>query len=139
MAKKLKIGIVLDTSLDPNDGVQQYVLAIGGWLTKQGHDVHYLVGQTEQRQLPNLHSLAKNIKVQFNGNRTTIPLPTSRKKLRAFLQQHKFDILHVQVPHSPFMAQRLISAASKDTAVIGTFHILPFGKIPRLANHVLGI
>jgi phosphatidyl-myo-inositol alpha-mannosyltransferase len=139
MAKKLKIGIVLDTSLDPNDGVQQYVLAIGGWLTKQGHEVHYLVGQTEQRQLPNLHSLAKNIKVQFNGNRTTIPLPTSRKKLRTFLQQHNFDILHVQVPHSPFMAQRLIVAAGNNTAVIGTFHILPYGKIPRLANHALGI
>ena len=35
----LKIGIVLDTSLDPPDGVQQYVLAVGEWLRSQGHDV----------------------------------------------------------------------------------------------------
>lgn len=139
MAKKLKVGLVLDTSLDPSDGVQQYVMAIGDWLTKQGNDVHYLVGQTEKRNLSNLHSLAKNVSVRFNGNRTTIPLPTSRRKLKNFLQKHKFDVLHVQVPHSPFMAQRLILASDKRTAIIGTFHILPYGRIPRIANHALGI
>ncbi len=139
MAKKLKIGLVLDTSLDPSDGVQQYVLAIGGWLSSRGHDVHYLVGQTKNRKLPNLHSLTRNISVKFNGNRTTIPLPTSSKKLKNFIKENKFDVLHVQVPHSPFMAQKLIIAADKHTAVIGTFHILPYGKIPAAANHLLGI
>ncbi len=139
MLSKLKIGLVLDTSLDPSDGVQQYVLAIGGWLSSRGHQVHYLVGQTDKRQLPNLHSLAKNISVKFNGNRTTIPLPTSRSKLRKFLELEEFDVLHVQVPHSPFMAQRLILAADDKTAVVGTFHILPYGQVPRLANHALGI
>jgi phosphatidylinositol alpha-mannosyltransferase len=138
-AKPLKIGLVLDTSLDPNDGVQQYVLGIGSWLSTRGHEVHYLVGQTDKRQLPNLHSLAKNITVQFNGNRTTIPLPTSRKKLKNFLAENKFDVLHVQVPHSPFMAQRLIMAANPDTAVVGTFHILPYGWLPRIANYGLGV
>lgn len=139
MAKFLKIGIVLDTSLDPNDGVQQYVLAIGKWLTQQGHEVHYLVGETNERKLPNLHSLSKNIAVQFNGNRTTIPLPTNRSKLNKFLQLHNFDVLHIQVPHSPFMAQRLILASGKNTAIIGTFHILPYGWLPKIANYGLGI
>lgn len=139
MAKSLKVGLVLDTSLDPTDGVQQYVITVGEWLVKQGHDVHYLVGETNKRQLPNLHSLAKNVSVQFNGNRTTIPLPTSRKKLKSFLEQHNFDVLHVQVPHSPFMAQRLILAADPKTAIIGTFHILPYGWLPRVANHGLGV
>lgn len=136
---KLKIGLVLDTSLDPSDGVQQYVLALGAWLADQGNEVHYLVGQTDKRKLPNLHSLAKNISVKFNGNRTTIPLPTSRTKLRNFLKDQEFDVLHVQVPHSPFMAQRLILAADQRTAVIGTFHILPYGWVPRIANHGLGV
>jgi phosphatidylinositol alpha-mannosyltransferase len=135
----LKIGLVLDTSLDPTDGVQQYVLRLGEWLSKNGHEVHYLVGETKQRSLPNLHSLAKNISVKFNGNRTTIPLPTSRKRLGAFLNKHNFDVLHVQIPHSPFMAQRLILEASDNTAIIGTFHVAPYGRMASTGNRVLGI
>ena len=43
--KPLKIGFVFDDSLDKPDGVQQYMLSIGSWLTSQGHEVHYLVGK----------------------------------------------------------------------------------------------
>jgi phosphatidylinositol alpha-mannosyltransferase len=136
---KLRVGLVLDTSLDPTDGVQQYVISVGEWLRGQGHDVHYLVGETKNRSLQNVHSLSKNISVRFNGNRTTIPLPTSRRKLRSFLKDYKFDVLHIQIPHSPFMAQRLILACDDNTAVVGTFHVAPFGKLATLGNRGLGI
>jgi phosphatidylinositol alpha-mannosyltransferase len=121
------------------DGVQQYVVAIGEWLRGQGHDVHYLVGQTQKRQLPNIHSLARNIGVRFNGNRTTIPLPPSRRKLRRFVQAEKFDILHIQTPHHPLLAQRLILAAGPETAIVGTFHILPYSRMVVLATKALGL
>lgn len=42
----MRAGLVLDDTLDTQDGVQQYVLTTGSWLRDQGHDVHYLVGQT---------------------------------------------------------------------------------------------
>lgn len=138
-AKPLKIGLVLDTSLDPNDGVQQYVVSIGEWLRSQGNEVQYLVGETRQRNLPGIHSLARNITVRFNGNRTTIPLPTSRRKLQRFLRQEQFDVLHVQTPHSPFMGHKIILEAAPGTAIIGTFHVLPYGIVPRLGNRALGI
>jgi phosphatidylinositol alpha-mannosyltransferase len=135
---KLKTGLVLDTSLDPADGVQQYVIGIGEWLRGQGHDVHYLVGQTKRTDLQNIHSLARNIGVSFNGNRTTIPLPTARRGLSRFLAEQKFDVLHVQTPHSPFMGQKLVLAAGPKTAVIGTFHILPYGRLAAAGNRGLG-
>lgn len=135
---KRKIGFVLDTSLDPNDGVQQYVLSVAEWLSGQGHEVHYLVGQTEQRQLPNIHSLCRNITVTFNGNKTTIPVWASRKKLRAFLNSQQFDVLHLQTPHHPFMAQHIVLEADASTAIIGTFHILPYGNLAKFANKILG-
>lgn len=138
MAKPLKIGLVLDTSLDPPDGVQQYVVGIGEWLRSQGHDVHYLVGQTKHRDLPNIHSLSRNVSVVFNGNRTTIPLPTSRRKLRRLLEAEQFDVLHVQTPHSPFMAQRLILAAGSEVAIVGTFHIAAYSWMGRVGNTLLG-
>ncbi len=136
--QQLKIALVLDTSLDPPDGVQQYVISVGEWLRSNGHDVHYVVGESQRDDLQNVHSLARNIGVRFNGNRTTIPLPTSRKKLAAFLAEQQFDVLHVQTPHSPFFAQKLILAASPATAIVATFHVLPEGNLPVLGNHVLG-
>lgn len=133
----LKIGLVLDDSLDTTDGVQQYVLTLGDWLSRQGHEVHYLVGQTKRQDIPHLHSMSRNIGVRFNGNRMTMPLPASKRKIRQLLAEEKFDVLHVQVPYSPFMAGRIIKAASKRTAVIGTFHILPVSPVVRLANRLL--
>src|SRR5579884_633977 len=136
---KLKVGLVLDTSLDTTEGVPQYVIHIGEWLRRQGHEVHYLVGETKRQDLPNIHSLSRNIAVRFNGSRTTIPLPTSRRKLRHFMQAHNFDVLHVQTPHHPLLAQRLIMAAPANTAVVGTFHILPYNWLSRAGNKLLGL
>lgn len=133
----LKIGFVLDDSLDTPDGVQQYVLTVGKWLSAQGHDVHYLVGQTHRTDIPNIASLSKNVKVRFNKNRMSMPLPVSRKAMEQLLRREDFDILHVQLPYSPFLAGKIIQAAPDATAVVGTFHIAPHSKIVHMANHAL--
>lgn len=138
-ARPRKIGFVFDDSLDKPDGVQQYILSIGRWLTSQGHDVHYLVGNTHRSDLRGVHSLSRNVAVKFNGNGMTIPLPTSRRLLRKFLAEERFDILHVQVPYSPWLAGRLISAAAPSTAIIGTFHIVANSALVNAATRLLGI
>jgi phosphatidylinositol alpha-mannosyltransferase len=136
---KLKIGLVVDDTLDKPDGVQQYVLSIGEWLTGQGHEVHYLAGETSRTDLPNIHSLSRNIHVRFNGNRLSIPMPTSRKRLRTLLETEKFDVLHVQMPHSPWLAHRLVLAAPVQAAIIATFHIVAYSKFVELATKVLAL
>lgn len=136
---KLKIGLVLDDTLDTPDGVQQYVLTVGQWLMAQGHEVHYLVGGTTRADIPHVHSLSRNRVVQFNGNKMSTPLPAGRKRLKALLDAEQFDVLHVQLPYSPFMAGRLISLAPKRTVVFGTFHIAPNSSLVTFANRVLGI
>lgn len=123
----LKIGLVFDDSLDKPDGVQQYILSIGQWLSGQGHDVHFLVGSTARQDLANVHSLSRNINVRFNGNRMSMPLPTSKRNIKTFLELQNFDVLHVQLPYSPYLAHRIIKAAGNDTAIIGTFHIFAEG------------
>lgn len=137
MTRPLKIGLVLDDSLDRPDGVQQYVLTLGKWLSRQGHEVHYLVGQTERSDLSNLHSLSRNVGVKFNQNRMRMPLPTSRRKIKDFLATEKFDVLHIQMPYSPFMAGRVIKLAPSSTAIVGTFHIVPYSKVVAAANQLL--
>ena len=139
----MKIALVLDDSLDRPDGVQQYVLTLGAYLTRQGHDVHYLCSGTTRTDLPNVHSLARNAAVDFNGNALRIPLPTSRRALRAFLSQQGFDAIHVQTPHSPLFAGRVVTEARRlagpKVAIVGTFLILPSGFASRVGTRVLGL
>ncbi len=133
----MTIGFVLDDSLDKPDGVQQAVLTTGEWLRTQGHDVHYLVGHTDRTDIQNIHSLAKTLRVKFNGNTMGTPLPTSSSKLKEFFARNQFDVLHVQMPYSPFFAAKVIKLAPRNTKIIGTFHILPYSKISTLATKQL--
>jgi phosphatidyl-myo-inositol alpha-mannosyltransferase len=136
--RPLKIGLVFDDSLDRPDGVQQYVLGLGSWLASQGHEVHYLAGETKRTDLPHLHSLTRNVQVRFNGNRLSIPRLASKRAIRQLLSEVEFDVLHVMMPYSPMMAARVITCAAPDTVVTGIFHILPQTGLVRLATHALG-
>jgi len=133
----MKIGFVLDDTLDKPDGVQQYVLSLGHWMETVGHEVHYLVGESHRHDLRHLHSLSKNINVRFNQNRMSIPRPANKKVINELLQREKFDVLHVQMPYSPMLGARIINAAPKETKVVATFHILPFSKLEIRASKML--
>lgn len=135
----MKIGFVLDDTLDKPDGVQQYVLTLGTWFSSQGHEVHYLTGQSKRTDVPNVTSLSKNIGVRFNGNRLSIPLPASKEKIASLLRREQFDVLHVQMPHSPLLAARVVRKAAPNTAIVGTFHIAPFSKLETVATRALGL
>ncbi len=136
----MKIGLLLDSTLDSTDGVQQFVLQIGGYMTKQGHEVHYIVGETTRTDMPRLHSMTKNIKVGFNGNVISSPLPVSRRRIASLLDELNVDIIHVQTPYSPFFAAKMLSLAKKrHIPVVSTFHILPLGKVATAGNALLGL
>ena len=137
--KSLSIGFFYDDSLDKPDGVSQYVKTVGAWLSGQGHEVTYLVGETAIAQWAGapVYSLSKNLTVKFNGNRVNTPLLASKKLISSVLNRHDFDIIHVQMPYSPFMAQKVIKLANPRTAVMGTFHIYPAGPLARVGSRVL--
>jgi phosphatidylinositol alpha-mannosyltransferase len=137
--QSLKIGIVFDDSLDSHDGVAQQVKTFGGWLSDQGHEVRYLVGETKITTWAGgrVYSLAKNKRVAFNANRLSIPLPADKGAASEVLATEQFDVLHVQVPYSPFLAQKLITLAAPSVAIIGTFHIMPAGAAARMGSRLL--
>ena len=140
LKRKFKIGIAFDDTLDRPDGVQQYIFRISEYLISLGHEVYFLVGETTRKDLQNVYSLAKNLNVNFNGNKMSIPLPVSNKDMSKLLEDIQLDILHIQAPYSPFMVGRLIrQAAKKQIPVVGTFHILPYSKSVILANKVLSL
>ena len=138
-AEKLAIGFLYDDTLDSNDGVAQQVKRLGEWLGQNGHQVVYLCGESTATQWAGgkVYSLARNIKVKFNGNRLSMPLMSSGKQISAVLAEANPDVLHVQMPYSPVMSQRAINRAYKTTGIVGTFHILPSGFISSFGARLL--
>ncbi|MDE0572331.1 glycosyltransferase family 4 protein [Demequina sp. B12] len=137
----MKIAFVLDDSIDRPDGVQQYVLTLGAFMERAGHEVHYVCSEATRTDVT-VHSLARNVGVTFNGNGLRIPLPTSRKDLRAFLDEQRYDVIHVQIPHSPLFASRVVDEAravqGRTVRIVGTFHILPDGRVSEYGTRLLG-
>lgn len=134
----MKIGLVLDDSLDKPDGVQQYVMTIGSWMISQGHEVRYLAGFTKRTDIVGVYSLSNNLKVQFNHNKLSVPVWAPAGRIKQVLKDEKFDVLHVQLPHNPLMAGKVVRCASPNTAVVGTFHILPYSPMVDYATRLLG-
>jgi phosphatidylinositol alpha-mannosyltransferase len=126
----LSVGLVFDDSLDSSDGVAQYVKTVGAWLSGQGHEVTYIVGQsrTEEWAGGRVVSASRNLRVRWGGNRLSMPVWPDRSKIKRLLEERKFDILHVQVPYSPLMAQYVINRCGGDTAIVGTFHVYPANR-----------
>ncbi|HVS79031.1 MAG TPA: glycosyltransferase family 4 protein [Candidatus Saccharimonadales bacterium] len=137
--KKLSVGFLFDDTLDSNDGVAQYVKTLGAWLNGQGHKVSYMVGETQLKEWAGgrVYSLAKNQTVYFNGNKLSIPLPASRQRITELINSEKFDVLHVMMPHSPQLSQKIIKAAPSEMAVVGTFHIFPSGWLSVAGSRIL--
>ena len=135
----LRVGLVIDDSLDRPDGVQQHVLTLGAWLSGQGHEVHYLSSTTVRTDLANMHSLARNLRLKFNGNRLGIPLPAPARGITALLGSVDFDVLHINMPYSPLLACRVITRARPGTRGVGTFHILPWTRLTRWGTRLLGL
>ncbi|GAA4834141.1 phosphatidyl-myo-inositol alpha-mannosyltransferase [Luteimicrobium xylanilyticum] len=140
-APPLTVGLLIDDSLDRPDGVQQYVLTLGAWLAARGHTVHYLTASSERTDLENLHVVGKTVNVRFNGNRLGTPRPVPRSEARELVERLDLDVLHVQMPYSPFLAGRVIDAATRGdgrTAVVGTFHIYPQSRLVSAGTRLLG-
>jgi len=135
----VKIGLVLDDTLDKPDGVQQAVITLGHWLSQQGHEVHYLVADTERTDIPNVHGLGRFANLRFNGNTVRTPLPANRKRIKELINKEDFDVLHIMLPYSPFLAKQIIRLAGPKTAVVGTFHILPASRLHGLSNQALRV
>ncbi len=134
---KLQIAFVLDDSLDRPDGVQQYVLTLGSWYAEQGHTVHYVCTNTKRDDLRHLHSLSSATPIRFNKNALSFARPIKHSSVKTFFTQNKIDLLLVQLPHNPIFAGRIIAGAPKETTVIGTFHVAPYGKAEHFAVNSL--
>lgn len=142
----MKIALVLDDALARPDGVQEYVRTIGRAMGERGHDVHVLCsGEAGEPPagIARVVSLTDNVGVTFNGNGLRTPRPASRSRLRAHLAAEQYDVIHVQTPHSPLFAARVVREARRvqgaAVRIVATFHILPDGAVSEWGTRALGL
>ncbi len=111
----MKIGLVLDASLEMTGGVQEYVHGLHEYLIKQGHQAEILTPQTT--------GLAKSLEIKrlFSSSSAPITL-TDRKKLPEFLKTKKFDVLHFMAPFGLFGGQVLQASESVNIATFLIAH-----------------
>lgn len=140
-SKKLVVGFCYDDTLDSSDGVAQYVKTVGAWLTLQGHRVIYLVGASKTKSWAGgeVYSVSKNLKVSWAGNRLSMPILAKKNLIKRILKENQLDVLHVQVPYSPLMAQKIINKINPSVAVVGTFHIFPANSLSVFGSKLLKI
>jgi phosphatidyl-myo-inositol alpha-mannosyltransferase len=137
----LRVGLVYDDTIDRYGGIPLYVTTLGRALARRGHWVEYLVGDSAATGVDGaaVHSLARNVRVRFNGNALSMPVWTRGKELRGALEAGRYDVLHVQVPYSPLMAGRLVTRADPRCAVVGTYHVASERALPRMGARLLRI
>jgi phosphatidyl-myo-inositol alpha-mannosyltransferase len=136
---RLRVGIVYDDTLDRYGGVPLYVTTLGATLVRRGHQVEYLVGSSAAAEIGGapVHSLARNVKVRFNGNALSMPAWSRGRDLTRVLDAGRYDVLHVQVPYSPLMAGRLLTRAGPRCAVVGTYHVASSQVLPSVGALLL--
>jgi len=142
----VKIALVIDDALARPDGVQEYVRTIGRAMGERGHEVHVLCsGEAGEPPagISGVRSLTSNVGVTFNGNGLRTPRPASRRRLRELLAAERYDVIHVQTPHSPFFAARVVREARRvqgdAVRIVGTFLILPDGAVSEWGTRALGL
>lgn len=139
--KKYSIGFLYDDSLDTSDGVAQYVKTIGAWLSANGHQVTYLVGESKLKTWAggDVYSLSKNLNISWGGNRLSTPFAPKLKLIKRIIKKKEFDVVHVQVPYSPLMAQIVINCLEPQTALVGTVHIFPSHAVTTFGSKIMRV
>jgi phosphatidylinositol alpha-mannosyltransferase len=66
------------------------------------------------------------------------PVFASGRKIKKIFKEINFDVIHIQMPYSPFLGAEVLKKAPKQTKLVGTFHILPYNKKAIVGTRILG-
>ncbi len=122
----MKIGLVLDTTLDSDAGVQQYFKGLARFLISKGHHIKFLVppSQNNKEFKDRIVSFGKEIVLKGNANTVRTVIFTRKSKIRRVLKKEQFDVLNIAAPFSPFLGAKILREAN--CPIVSTY--LVYGK-----------
>jgi phosphatidyl-myo-inositol alpha-mannosyltransferase len=117
------VGIVCPYSWDHPGGVQQHIRDLTDALTAMGHSVSVIAPGDDKLTLdyPYFTSAGTAIPIPYNGSVARMCFgPLSAARVRRWLDDGEFDIVHVHELTSP--STSLIATWMAECPVVGTFH-----------------
>jgi phosphatidylinositol alpha-mannosyltransferase len=118
----VRIGIVCPYSFDVPGGVQFHVRDLAEHLLGKGHAVSVLAPADDDTPVPwYVESAGRAVPVKYNGSVARLAFgPLSATRVRRWLAEGEFDVLHLHEPVSPSLSMLALWAATGP--LVATFH-----------------
>lgn len=118
----MKIGIVCPYSFDVPGGVQGHVVDLAKALLARGHEVSVLAPGDEDEGLPEfVQPAGKALGIPYNGSVARLQFgPVSYARVRRWLREGAFDVLHLHEPTAPSLS--LLALKVAEGPIVATFH-----------------
>ena len=118
----MRIGIVCPYSWDVPGGVQFHVRDLSEVLLARGHEVSVLAPADDDTPVPAyVVPAGRAVPVPYNGSVARVNFgPVSATRVRRWVREGGFDVLHVHEPMSPSLSVLALWAATGP--VVATFH-----------------
>jgi phosphatidylinositol alpha-mannosyltransferase len=118
----VRIGIVCPYSWDVPGGVQCHVRDLAEVLLARGHEVSVLAPADEDGPLPPyVVAAGRAVPVPYNGSVARVSFgPLSAARVRRWLRDGRFDVLHIHEPATPSLS--LLACWAATGPIVGTFH-----------------
>lgn len=120
--KPLRIGMVCPYGWDAPGGVQAHVSDLAEYLIAHGHTVSVLTPAVDEEALPSyVVSAGKPIAIPYNGAVARVLFgPIAFARVRQWISQGDFDLLHLHEPAIPSLS--LLACWAAEGPMVGTFH-----------------
>lgn len=118
----MRIGAVCPYSFDVPGGVQAHVADLARVLRRMGHDVEVLAPADADAAVPEFVTTAgRAVGVPYNGSVARLAFgPLSFARVRRWIRDHDFDVLHLHEPTVPSLSMLALTVA--DGPIVATFH-----------------
>lgn len=118
----MRIGIVCPYSFDVPGGVQFHVRDLAEYFIAAGHHVEVIAPAEENAQLPDyVTSCGRAVPVRYNGSVARLSFgPVSATRVGRWLEQGRFDVLHLHEPVTP--SASILALWASEGPTVATFH-----------------
>jgi phosphatidyl-myo-inositol alpha-mannosyltransferase len=118
----MRIGMVCPYSFDVPGGVQSHVLQLAEVMRERGHEVSVLAPFSPHVDLPDyVVSGGKAVPIPYNGSVARLRFgPATHRKVKKWLMDGEFDVLHLHEPNAPSLSMLALQAA--EGPIVATFH-----------------
>jgi phosphatidylinositol alpha-mannosyltransferase len=125
----VKLGIVCPFSWDVPGGVQVHVRDLAEHLIGDGHDVSVLApGDEDAIVEPYVVSVGRALPIRHNGSVARVAFgPVSASRVRRWIREGEFDVMHVHSPISPSIG--MIACWAALGPIVATFHASYEGRV----------